>query len=118
MAASLGDWKVLGQNDLAAATLTDTYTVPSGSKSLVQDVIFCNRAGAGTTVRLAVSPNGADIEDKHYLLYDYTLAANGVVSLASLRGGAPLHLGDTDVVRTYSTATNVSVNVLGKEIAG
>ena len=79
--------KVLGQVAPAAATMTDLYTAPC--QVVVSSIIVCNRGGSDTTFRLAVSPGGASIEDKHYLYYDTripgseTLAAQIGVTLSA-----------------------------------
>ena len=116
MAALLGDGKILAQTNPAAATLTDSYTVPASTKTEVQDIVACNRSAVATSIRIAVAVAGAVDDNKQYLLYDYVIAGNGVVSLADLRGGQSLLLAATDKVRVYATLATISFNVLGREV--
>jgi hypothetical protein len=99
---------MLGQAAPAATTLTTAYTVPSGKHATVR-VIVSNRSSTADTYRIAVSPNGASIANGHYLAYDEPILGNK--SLAS----AAFTVGDTDVVRVYSTNGNMSFSVTGIE---
>lgn len=98
---------MLGQSAPAATTLTAAYTVPA-SKHAAARVIVCNR-GALTTFRIAVSPDGASIDNSHYIAYDEALAANESVS------SVPFTAGSGDVVRVYSGSGSVSFSVTGIE---
>lgn len=104
--------KILGQADLAATTLTDVYTVPSLTQSVVSSIVVCNRNGASRTFRISVAVGGAADDSKQYLVYDDTIDANK--SLAFLLG---VSLGAADKVRAYASAVGVSVNVFGVEEA-
>jgi hypothetical protein len=99
---------ILGQSAPAATTLTTSYTVPA-SKHTTLRVVACNRGGVSTTIRVAVSPDGASIADAHYIVYGLTLPANDSITTA------PVTVGSTDVVRVYSTSGDVSFSVTGIE---
>ncbi|MGE3175868.1 MAG: hypothetical protein AB7O32_00245 [Vicinamibacterales bacterium] len=102
--------KVLGQAALAATTLTDVYTAPHGADVDGLSVVVCNRSATATTFRVAVSPAGAAIDNKHYVFYDVELPGNETFS-----GQVGLMLGQTDVVRVYAAGGSVSVTVCGVE---
>lgn len=104
MSSSYG---ALGQSAPGATTLTSSYTVPRERHATIR-VIACNR-GAATTIRVAISPNGESIANKHYIIYDLALAANDSTSTA------PVTVGGTDVVRVYSASGDVSFTVTGIE---
>ena len=99
---------ILGQAAPGAAVLSSVYTVPANKVATVK-VVFANRAGGGTSVRLAVSPNGAGISNEHYVTYDFSLPGNDAVSSVAIT------LGDGDIVRVYSLSGNVSFTVTGIE---
>ena len=61
----------LGQSAPAATTLTTIYTVPASKHATIR-VVACNRSTA-TTIRVAVSPDGASIVNQHYVVYDLSL---------------------------------------------
>lgn len=107
MAAS---YKVLGQVNPAAATLTTLYTVPSATSSVGSTLSVCNQ-GVTTTVRVAVRPAGAAIDPSHYILYETTVSNNNTLFLT-----IGIALATTDVVSVYAGTANVSFNLYGSEV--
>ena len=101
-------WGALGQVNPAATTLTTAYTVPA-AKHAAGKVIAANIGAGAATIRIAVSPLGAAINAKHYVLYDYSLA------VGASQATAKFALAATDVVRVYSSTTDVAFNVNGIE---
>lgn len=102
-------YKVLGQLNPAATTLSTLYTVPSSTSSVGSTLSICNQ-GSTTTVRVAVRPAGAAIDPKHYIVYDATL--NQYDSLILTLG---ISLATTDVVSVYAGTANVSFSLFGAE---
>jgi hypothetical protein len=107
-------YKVLGQVDLQAQTLTTLYTVPASTEAVISTVIVANRAAAATTFRLAVRPNGASISDQHYIAYDVPIAANDSTTLTL---GLTLDAADVLSVNAAGTASRLSFNAFGAEVA-
>ena len=87
------------------AALTTLYTVPAARRANVRYLQVTNIAGAGKTFRLAISPNGAAIDDSHYLAYDMAVAANDNVAWSGIL------LGPADVVRCYGSDANVQFHL-------
>lgn len=104
--------KVLGQAALAATTLTDLYTVPALTSTVVSTITVANRGGTATTFRLSVAPAGAADALSQYIAYDVPLAANETKAFTI---GATL--ATTDKVRAYAGAAQVSVSAFGIESA-
>lgn len=102
-------YKVLGQLNPAATTLSTLYTVPSATSTVASTLAICNQ-GATTTVRVAVRPAGAAIDPKHYIVYDTTL--NQYDSLILTLG---FSFATTDVVSVYAGTANVSFSLFGAE---
>ena len=105
-------YKVLGQSDLPATTLTDVYTVPSATETVISTVILANRTASAETFRIAIRPNGATVSDEHYIAYDVPLAANDSTTLT-----LGITLDAADVLSVYASAVDMSVNVFGTEIS-
>jgi len=103
--------KILGQSAPAATTLTDLYTVPGSTNTVVSTVTICNTGSTDTTFRLSVAPAGAADALSQYLYRDETVAANDTFVLT-----AGLTLQATDKLRCYSANGNCSFVAFGIEI--
>ena len=104
-------YKVLGQQNPAATTLTTLYTVPSATNTVASTLMICNQAGSSATFRIAIRPAGATLDLKHYLSYDTVVPANDSIALT-----LGLTLATTDVVSVYASTTSLSFNLFGSEI--
>ena len=102
--------KVLGQVDPAATTVTVLYTVPDMTQTTVSSIVAANRTGSAITFRLSVHVGGASANDKQYLYYGKSVAAND--SLAIVLG---ITLNQTDVIKVYTSAVDMSFNMFGCE---
>lgn len=103
-------YKVLGQSEPAATTLTTLYTVPAATSAVCSTLVICNK-GTTTTYRVAVRPAGASIADTHYIVYDAWV--NGGDSIFLTLG---ITLATTDVVSVYAGTADVTFNLFGSEI--
>lgn len=103
--------KVLGQSNPLAATLTDAYTVPGATQTVISSIWVCNRSATATKFRLAISPNGAADDNKHYLAYDAPILGNE--SICAVSG---ITLDAADVLRVYATLATLSFNIYGSEL--
>ena len=102
--------KVLGQADTAATTVTTLYTVPNLTQTTISSFVACNRTGSAITFRLSVHVAGASADDKQYLFYDKSVAANDTLTVV-----IGMTLGQTDVLKVYASAVNMSFNLFGGE---
>jgi hypothetical protein len=102
--------KVLGQLDPAATTTTTLYTVPDLTQTTVSSLVICNRTGSSITFRVSVHVAGAGADDKQFLFYDQALAANTTQTVV-----IGICLGQTDVIKVYASAVDVSFNLFGVE---
>lgn len=103
-------YKVLGQLNPAATTLSTLYTCGAASGAVCSTLAICNQ-GATTTIRIAVRPAGAAIDPKHYICYDTYVNANDTLFLT-----IGVALSNTDVVSCYAGTANVSFNLYGSEM--
>ena len=104
------NYKVLGQSAPIATTLTDVYTVPVDTQAIVSTISICTRS-TSTAIRIAVRPNGATIDDKHYIVHDVTIE---VYEAMFLTVGLSLSAGD--VISVYNEVADASFSVFGSEI--
>ncbi len=105
-------YKVLGQNDLAATTNTDVYTVPSSTETIISTIILANRTASALSYRIAIRPDGATLADQHYIAYDVPIPANDSTTLT-----LGITLDAADVITCYASAVDMTVSVFGTEIS-
>jgi glucose-6-phosphate dehydrogenase assembly protein OpcA len=105
-------YKVLGQSNPSATTLTTLYTVPASTSTVVSTIVIVNLASSAATFRVAIRPAGAGIANQHYIAYDAAVAANDSVFLT-----LGVSLATTDVVSVYASSANVAFAAFGSEIS-
>lgn len=106
-------YRILGQSNPSATTLTDVYTVVKPVRSAVLSSInVANRSATPTSFRISVAKGGAADSNEQYIAYDTPIGANDVLSFNL---GATLAQGD--VVRVYATLATLSFNIFGLENA-
>lgn len=103
-------YKVLGQVQPSANTLTTLYTVPAASSAVVSTIVVTNLGPSSTTYRIAIRPSGAAIDNKHYIAYDIS-----VPTLDSLSLTLGITLASTDVVSVESYSGLAVFNIFGSE---
>ncbi len=105
-------YSVLGQENPNATTLTALYAVPAATQAIVSTIVIANLNGGAGTYRIAVSPAGAAIADRHYLAYDIAIS-NGTAHTLTLG----ITLDATDVIRVYASHADMAFNAFGSEIS-
>jgi len=86
----------------AVTTLTVLYTTPGCCRATIDTLTICNRSAVATTFRISVAPNR---------YYDTTIAANATLNLNELN----IRLTETDELRVYAAAANLSFSAFGTE---
>ena len=104
-------YKVLGQSNPSAATLTAAYTVPAATEAVVSTISVANRSSTATSFRVSVAVAGAADSNEQYLYYDIAIPGNDTF-VATIG----IALAATDVIRVYATLATLSFNVFGTEI--
>jgi hypothetical protein len=106
-------YKVLGQQNPAATTLTTLYTSTS-VETVVSTVTVANLAGSAATFRLLVQPS-VDVgaaANKQYLAYDVTVGATDTTTLT-----LGLTLASGDVLKIYASTATLAFNAFGSQIS-
>jgi hypothetical protein len=105
-------YKVLGQSNPSATTLTTLYTVPSTTSTVVSTMTVANLSGSSATFRIAVRPAAESIANKHYIAYDVTIGALDTTTIT-----LGITLATTDVVSVYASTGNLAFQAFGSEIS-
>lgn len=103
--------KRLGTADTTAggaATDITAYTVPALTDAVVSNIYVCNRTGAATTFRVAVTSGGA-VAVADYIAFDAPIGANETVDIGGLAIGAAYKI----IVR--AAVVGVTFSAFGQE---
>lgn len=104
-------YKILGQSNPTANTLTAVYTVPSATQTVISTITVCNQAATNASYSIAIANNGAADNASQYIV------RGGVVPAADSIGlTLGITIDATDVVRCNTSSPNVSFNIFGSEI--
>ena len=103
-------YAVLGQV-VGTAALQSLYTAGASEQAVISTITIANRGTAAATYRLAVSPDGESIENTHYVAYDASCPANDTIALT-----LGITMDGNDVLRCYSSTTDITFNAFGAEI--
>lgn len=106
------NYKVLGQSNPAATTLTTLYTVPSATEAVVSSIVIANLTASAATFRIAIRPDGASIANSQYIAYDITVGASDSTVLT-----LGLTLNAADVISVYASTTSLTFSAYGSEIS-
>jgi hypothetical protein len=105
-------YKVLGQNNPLANTLTTIYTVPAATSTVISSISICNQSNTATTFSIAVQPRGGAIAANSYVNFNTPLPGNDTITLT-----IGMTLGNTDVLSANVSTGTVSINVFGSELS-
>jgi glucose-6-phosphate dehydrogenase assembly protein OpcA len=103
-------YKVLGQSNPAATTLTTLYTVPAATETVISSIVVANLTSTAATFRIAVRPNGAAIANSQYVAYDVTVGASDSTALT-----LGITMDATDVLSVYASTANLAFSAFGSE---
>ena len=104
-------YKVLGQLNPSAATLTALYTVPASTQTIVSTITVANRSAVATSFRISVAINGAADNNIQYIAFDVPIAGNETKSFT-----LSLAMDAADVIRCYATLATLTFNAFGVEL--
>ena len=105
-------YKVLGQSNPSATTLTTLYTVPAATNAVVSSITVANLAATAATFRIAVRVAGSAISNEEYIGYDITVGASDTTVLTM-----GVTMGATDVLSVYASTATVAFSAFGSEIS-
>jgi glucose-6-phosphate dehydrogenase assembly protein OpcA len=105
-------YKVLGQSNPAATTLTTLYTAPAATQAVVSSIVVANLAATAATFRIAIRVAGSAISNEEYIAYDITVGASDSTVLT-----LGLTLAATDVISVYASTTTLAFSAYGSEIS-
>lgn len=103
-------YKILGQKNPSASTLTDLYTVPAGKQAVVSTLSVCNQNDIAT-FRVSVRPQGQSVSSENYIVFDVSILSNDALFLT-----VGLTLNENDVISVEASSSDISFSLFGSEI--
>ena len=106
-------YKILGQSNPAATTLSTLYT-STAVESVVSTIAVANLAGSSATFRIIVqtAADAGSAVNKQYLAYDVTVGATDTTTLT-----LGITLASGDVIKVYASTANLAFNAFGSQIS-
>ena len=108
-------YKILGQVQPGANSLTTIYTVPASTNTVVTTITICNQSANNLTVNVAANTSGDAVTTKNFLITNYNLEAAETLVLEPRLAMLAGSLLSANITGVYA-ASNVSVNAYGVEI--
>lgn len=106
------NYKILGQSQPTATILTNLYAVPVSKQAVASSINVCNQSNSqAATFRISVAPAGVADSLVQYIYYNLPLSASDTFVTTI---GITLSAGD--VIRCYSSTSNLSFHIYGMEI--
>ena len=108
------NYKVLGQSNPSATTVTTLYTVPSATQAVVSTIAVANQAASSGTYRIIIqqAADVASVVAKQYIAYDSAITANNSTMIT-----IGVTLAASDVIKVYASSATMSFQAFGTEIS-
>lgn len=103
--------KVLGQSSPSPGVLTDLYTVPVSTQTVISTISICNPGPVGATFSVSIAVGGTTDNPMQYLYSGIPVPAND--TFASTIG---ITMNDGDIMRCYTETAQIAFQVFGIEI--
>ncbi len=102
--------KKLGQGAITTGAGTLLYTVPTGIRTEVYDVIIANTTSGGLTCSIHLVPTGVAVGTSNAMFSSVSIPANTTVHWSGIQC-----LNAGDFIQGISSASGLTVNITGSE---
>ena len=107
-------YKILGQRNPAANTLSTLYTVPAGNSAIVSSITIANlneTNDAGNSFSIAVNSGGVAVANTNYIAYRVNCPSRDSITLTL---GITLNAGS--IISVNANSSLVTFSAFGTEI--
>jgi hypothetical protein len=105
-------YKVLGQSNPSANTVTTLYTVPSATATVVSTMAISNQHTANSNVSVAICVANAAVSTANHIVKDALITTNDTIFLT-----LGVTLAATDTIRITTSTANIGFSAFGSEIS-
>jgi len=103
--------QVLSQTNPQAGALTNAYTVPGATSTVISTITVCNSGGSTATFNISIAVGGAADTIAQYIYYGVSIPAHNTFSAT-----IGISLATTDIVRVYASTSMLSFNFFGVQV--
>ena len=104
-------YKILGQVNPTANTLTNVYVTGTSSSAVVSTITIHNFSDANSSYSIVVRPNNESLGNKHYVIRGGIIPAR---EMLSIMGAVTMNAGV--ILAANTNGSSVSFNAYGVEI--
>ena len=105
-------YKILGQVNPTANTLSNVYVVPGATEGIVNSIIIANQSAANASFSLVVRPSSESLESKHYIVRGCVIPASDTLSMT-----LSLTLPADAILAANTNSSFISFGAYGVEIS-
>ena len=102
--------KKLGQGAITTGAGTLVYTVPTGIRTEVFDILVCNTTSAGLTCSLHLTPTGVAVGATNALFSALSIPMNTTIHWSGIQC-----LNAGDFIQGIGSGAGLTVNITGNE---
>lgn len=101
-------YRILGQQNPAANTLTTLYEVPASNSAVISSLVIANlneNAGTGNSFSVAVNVAGVAVSNTNYLAYRVNCPVRDTVTLTlgmTLNAGSIISVNSNNALMTFT----------------
>jgi len=108
-------YKILAQSSPTSTSISNVYTVPAATNTVISTLMICNRANINVSYNIALQPAGAALANQHYIAFNSVCPANDSIALTV---GVALAATDNVAVQANTTGVNnLGFTLFGTEIS-
>ena len=105
-------YKILGQVNPTANTLSNVYVTPASTEGVVNSIIIANQNTTNASFSLIVRPVSESIADKHYIVRGCVVPGSDTMTMT-----LSLTLQSDVILAANTNSSNLSFGAYGVEIS-
>lgn len=98
----------------AADTLTNEYTVPAGTRTIIDKFTATNISGGAVTLNVHIVPPGGSADNSNKILSSVSIASNATLDSAAMQNQIMSATGFISV--SASAASSIVIRASGREV--
>lgn len=105
-------YKILGQVNPTANTLSNVYVVPAATEGIVNSIIIANQSATNSSFSLVVRPTSEALDGKHYIIRGCVVPASDTLTMT-----LSLTLPTGSILAANTNSSSLSFGAYGVEIS-